>query len=279
MNITRIEINQLALEVKAFPEKICEVIVNASEANGGRFPLELLPTVTTAFRAKPNLLRRSSVYGLLIETAPHAEEIFALAIANGLIPKNPPDDRITLWGLGYKHEASQIEAAACTALYQRDYLWQQDMEKDLSDRRKVMVLGRDKIVESMGLAGCQESLNFLEVVAFRVASRIPEIASSFREEFGVDFPEAKDNELVLQTGRSALMAVLEKEMPFDSAEDKPKEHRAVVNSLDPTALQRVGDAMMDGLYLGVDRVLIKTVWDSIRAIRNRLDLPANRGAP
>ena len=119
--ITRVELNQLKLEAEVFPEKVWAVIGKAYEANNGKFPRELLPTITTVFGNKPFLLNSSKqigepkLFGILYETAPESEAIYKLAIDKGVIVSNPPDDLIRLWGRGFKFDAVKIEESACKA--------------------------------------------------------------------------------------------------------------------------------------------------------------------
>ena len=275
MRITRVELNQLALEIEAFPNKIWEAIGSAYDANGGEFPLELLPTLTAAFTSSPALLRKPgtwgkhTLYAFLSETAPESEDIYRLAVQNGAIKSDPPDDRIRLWGLGFRLDAIKLEEIACTALYKRDCLWQQHDWKQVADPR--ILLPRQGIAESMGAVGGLKSLECLEVIAFRLASRIPEIQCKLRVDFGIDFLTDCGSKSILSAGDAALRAVLLQSYPFDDLDDKLKECCDNPGAVDSQILKRAGDALIGGLSLAADKEVLKAVWNAQGAIRKRLD--------
>ena len=275
MRITRVELNQLALEIEAFPNYIREAIGSAYDANGGNFPLELLPTLTAAFTSRPALLRKPglwakhTLYDFLNQTAPASEDIYKLAIQSGAIKSDPPDDRIRLWGLGFRLDALKIEEIACTELYKRDYLCQQEDYVKTRSIKDTPI--RTWIVESMGAVGGRKSLDCLEVIAFRLASRIPEIQCRLKTQFGIDFLTDCGSKSILSAGESALKAMLLKDYPFDDLKDKLEQCCDNPGAVDSQILKRAGDAMLSGQCLALDKEVLEAVWNAQGAIRKRLD--------
>ena len=274
MRITRVELNQLALQIAAFPDKIWEAIDSAYDANGGKFPLELLPALRETFTKEPALLlkpalfAKHTLYGFLSETAPESEAIYELAVQSGAIESDPPDDRIRLWGVGFRLDALEIENIACIELYKRDCLWQKRYSEHVAPDN---LLPRLWIVESMGAVGGPKSLKCLEVVAFRLAASIPEIQCKLREDFGIDFLTDGGSKSILSAGEAAMRAVLLKNYPSDDSDDTLKAICDNPGEVDSRNLEQAGDALIAGFALAADKEVIKAVWKAQDAIRKRLD--------